>query len=257
MVRTALEERYRAERGEPGGTCSPYRQPPVALPVGCQMGFRCGGVCAAAALGYARPRLERPARSAPEDLLMDVFEAIRDRYTADAFGEEVPPRDVIERLIECAVWAPNHFLTEPWTFHVIAGAARKQMGEALVEWLQSSRHPETPDEEELRRASGTATRSPVMIVVGQTADPDGGAVRDLEDYAACCCATQNLMLAAHAEGLVTKWGTGRSLRYQGLKDYLGLAEQDRIVGLVFLGYAAEDAPSDRERRPPKIDWRGI
>lgn len=187
---------------------------------------------------------------------MDVLEAIRNRYTADVFGSEAPPRDVIERLIECAVWAPNHRLTEPWTFHVIAGDAREQMGQALVEWLQSDRYSGTPDEDALRRASGVAMRSPVMVVVGQRADPDGGAARDLEDYAACCCATQNLMLAAHAEGLVTKWGTGPSVRYQGLKDYLGFAERDRIVGLVYLGYAAEAAPSDRERKPPQIDWRG-
>ncbi|HJM88973.1 MAG TPA: nitroreductase [Dehalococcoidia bacterium] len=188
---------------------------------------------------------------------MDVIEAIRSRYTADAFGDQVPPRELIEQLIDCAVWAPNHFMTEPWSFHVIAGAARTEMGEALVEWLKSDGYPETPDEQDLQRASGTAMRSPVMIVVGQTADPEGGAVRDLEDYAACCCAVQNLMLAAHAEGLVTKWGTGRSVRYQGLKDYLGLAEADRIVGFVLLGYPAEDAPSDRERAPVKIDWRGI
>ncbi len=188
---------------------------------------------------------------------MDALEAIRGRYTADAFGEQAPPRDVIERLIEHAVWAPNHFLTEPWTFHVIAGEAREQLGQALVEWLQSDRHPETPDEDELRRAGGMAMRSPVMIVVSQIADPEGGAGRELEDYAACCSATQNLMIAAHAEGLVTKWGTGRAIHYQGLKDYLGLAEQDRVVGLVSLGYAAEEAPSDRERKPPKIDWRGV
>lgn len=188
---------------------------------------------------------------------MDVLEAIRGRYTADAFGEEVPPRDVIQRLIDCSVWAPNHWLTEPWTFHVIAGEKREQMGQALVEWLQSDDYAETPDEDELRRASGTAMRSPVMIVVSQTADSEGGAGRALEDYAACCCVTQNLMLAAHAEGLVTKWATGRSISYQGIKDYLGLNEADRIVGFVMLGYAAEEAPSDRARKSPKIDWRGI
>lgn len=187
---------------------------------------------------------------------MELLEAIRGRYTADAFGEEAPPRDVIERLIECAVWAPNHQLTEPWSFHVVAGQAREEMGQVLVEWLKSA-HPSTPDQEALDQASRTAMRSPVMIAVGQTVDPEADAVRDLEDYAACCAAVQNLMLAAHAEGLVTKWGTGRTSRNRALKEFLGLTEHDRIVGYIFLGYPAGEAPADRERTPPKISWQGL
>ncbi len=188
---------------------------------------------------------------------MDVQEAIRTRYTADSFSEETAPRAVIERLIEAAIWAPNHFMTEPWRFHVVAGAEREAMGEALVEWLLSDANPDTPDEDEVERGRTTAMRSPVMVVVSQTHDPEGGPGRDLEDYAACCCAIQNLMLAAHAEGLTTKWATGRTLRYQGMKDHLGLAPDDRIVGFVFVGYPAEDAPADRQRKPPIVDWRGI
>ncbi len=188
---------------------------------------------------------------------MEVQEAIRSRYTADSFGKETPPRDVIERLIDAAIWAPNHFMTEPWRFHVVAGAERDAMGEALVEWLLSDANPDTPDEDEVERGRSMAMRSPVVFVVSQTHDPEGGPVRDLEDYAACCCAIQNLMLAAHAEGLTTKWGTGRTTRYQGMKDQLGLTPDDRIVGFVFVGYPAEPAPADRARKPPIVDWRGI
>jgi nitroreductase len=189
---------------------------------------------------------------------MDVHEAIRGRYTADAFSEEAPPRDLVERLIETSIWAPNHRLTEPWRFAVVAGDERERMGDALAEWLLSDANPNTPDEDEVAMIRGSMARSPVTVVVVQCGTPDDSAVRNLEDYAACCCVTQNLMLAAHAEGLTSKWVTGRLTGYPVAKDLLGAGEHDRIVGYVRLGYPAEgaDAP-ERTRTPPSIDWRGM
>ena len=38
-------------------------------------------------------------------------------------------------IIESAVWAPNHHLTEPRRFHVLAGEARQAMGDAIADAL--------------------------------------------------------------------------------------------------------------------------
>lgn len=189
---------------------------------------------------------------------MDVDEAIRGRYTADAFSEEAPPRDLIERLIQTAIWAPNHRMTEPWRFAVIAGDERERIGDALAEWLLSDANPDTPDEDQVAIARGSMLRSPVTVVVVQRGEPDGGPVRDLEDYAACCCVTQNLMLAAHSEGLASKWVTGRLTRYPPAAELFDVGEHGRIVGYVRLGYPVEGAAApERERTPPAVDWRGM
>ncbi len=82
-----------------------------------------------------------------------------------------------------------------------------------------------------------------------------GAVRDLEDYAACACATQNLLLAAHAQGLAAKWSTGKLAHSEGAKRYLGLAEHDRIVAYLNLGYARPgDPPKEGQRAEPIVRW---
>ena len=100
-----------------------------------------------------------------------------------------PPREVIERLIEAAIWAPNHHLTEPWRFHVLVGAARAAMGEAVARWLETVRDPDDPKQRgEIGAARKNLNRAPVIIVVSQLRSDDP--VQDLEDYAACCCATQ-------------------------------------------------------------------
>ena len=178
---------------------------------------------------------------------MDVQQAIRERRTIGRFSDRPVAREQIERLLEAAVWAPNHRNTEPWRFHVVAGTAREEMAKAVAAGL---------DDGAARAAQSKLTRAPAFIVVSQLRQEDDPTL-DLEDYAACSCATQNLLLAAHAEGLAAKWSTGMLAQYPAAKQFLGLAPIDRIVAYVYLGQAAVDGVPEAERRQPDVDWRGF
>jgi nitroreductase len=183
---------------------------------------------------------------------MDVFEALRTRRSVGAFSQEMPPLDVIERAIEAATWAPNHHLTEPWRFHVLVGDARAALASAICETLP----PEKATDEERRSVRGKVGRAPVLVVVAQAGNADDP-VRDLEDYAACACATQNLLLAAHAEGLAAKWSTGKLARSEGARRHLGLGAHDRIVAYVYLGYPAGTIAAEPRRSGPITTWHGV
>lgn len=183
---------------------------------------------------------------------MDLYTAIRTRrdYT-EPFAEMCPPREVIERLIEAATWAPSHRRTEPWRFHVLAGAARSAMGAAVADWLAASGEGSEPQQQAARVR---LLRAPVILVLSQIGTPSDE-VRDLEDYAATCCALQNLLLAAEAEGLAAHTSTGVMVQFAGAKEYLGLAPHDRIVAYVYLGYRADGVASKTgERRPAEVRW---
>jgi nitroreductase len=183
---------------------------------------------------------------------MDVVEALRTRRTVGAFAADAPPREAIERAIEAATWAPNHHLTEPWRFHVLQGAARAELAAAIGESLPA----ELATDKERASIRAKLERSPVVVVVTQVGNPHD-AVRDREDYAACACATQNLLLAAHGQGLAAKWSTGKLANYEGAKRYLGLGEHDRIVAYVYLGYPAEGAGAgEPKRQAAVVSWRG-
>jgi nitroreductase len=183
---------------------------------------------------------------------MDTLEALRTRRSVGAFAPEAPPLDVIERAIEAATWAPNHHLTEPWRFHVLVGDAREELAAAICATLP----PEKDTDAERKSVQGKIGRAPVLVVVTQVGNSDD-AVRDLEDYAACACATQNLLLAAHAEGLAAKWSTGKLAHSAGARRYLGLGEHDRIVAYVYLGYAATTVPAEPRRNAPVTTWHGV
>ena len=61
------------------------------------------------------------------DALGAVETVITGRRTAKQFVPQPVPRSTIARLIEAAVWAPNHRLNEPWRFYVLDGASRTQL----------------------------------------------------------------------------------------------------------------------------------
>lgn len=181
---------------------------------------------------------------------MDVVEAIRERRTVGAFSDREVSRELVRELIEAAVWAPNHKHTEPWRFQVVAGAARDELADAVLAELEAGGASPAKD------PRGKLKRAPLFVAITQTASPEDP-VRDLEDYAACCCATQNLLLAAHARGLAAKWSTGALAESAAAKRWLGIDEADRIVGYIYLGYAPEGARVPQAtRRAAEVVWRG-
>ena len=60
---------------------------------------------------------------------MDAITAINQRTSVRRFRPDPVPREIVERLLDCAVRAPNHKLTEPWRFTILTGAARDRSAE--------------------------------------------------------------------------------------------------------------------------------
>ena len=177
---------------------------------------------------------------------MDVYDALKFRRSAKQFGATAPDRATLERILEAATWAPNHRLTEPWRFFVLQGEARTAFGEALV--------PELDSEKAIDALRAKVVRAPVLIVVAQHGSPDNPEL-DLEDYGATCAAVQNLLLAAHAEGLTAKWSTGEMATSKAAFAHLGLAAGDRIVALIYLGAGEGGEAVTPKRTAPVVEWR--
>jgi nitroreductase len=189
---------------------------------------------------------------------MDVLEAIRTRRTAGKIRPDVPPRDLIEEIIEAATWAPNHRLNEPWRFFVLAGEARERFGRAMAE--DACRSLPDPNGEQARALAESqvkkALRSPVIIAVACD-PPSSSKIDPVEDVCAVACGVQNLLLAAHARGLATKWSSGQPCYSPAIKSFFGLTPEHQILGYIYLGYP--DEPARRASRTPhheKTTWLG-
>src|SRR5436190_22666148 len=66
-----------------------------------------------------------------------LFEVIKHRRSIGQVTQEEPTREQIERLLEAATYAPSHYVTEPWHFFVLTGAAREEFGAVMAAALRS------------------------------------------------------------------------------------------------------------------------
>ena len=179
---------------------------------------------------------------------MDAIAAINARTSVRRFRPEPVPRRAIEQLLDCAVRAPNHKLTEPWRFAVLTGRARDRFAEIRASHrLERFTDPGSTEAqaaaEKVRRES---RETPVYIAIMVSVSPDE--ITREEDYAAAMMAIANLMTAAQALGLGTYLRTGGVMREPGLLELAAVPSGYRVVGVVSLGYPAE-AETPRRRRP--------
>jgi nitroreductase len=164
---------------------------------------------------------------------MDVFEAIHQRHSQKKVKPDSVPRQLIEKMLDAAVQAPNHYKVRPWRFVVLTGEARHRLGDVMSASLRD-RHPEYP-QEAFDKARATPLQAPVVIAVGVDT-PSEAKVSQIENICAAAAATENLLLAAQALELGAKWRTGEWAEDVKVKEFLGFAPDQYIIGFIYVGY---------------------
>ncbi len=164
---------------------------------------------------------------------MELFEAIHKRHSQDKVKQDVVPRETMEKLLDAAVQAPNHYKVRPWRFVVLTGDARNKLGDVMSA-SQQDRHPDFP-QEAFDKTRSLPLRAPVLIAVGAD-KPSEEKVLEIENVCAVAAAIQNLLLAAQALGLGAKWRTGEWARDAKVKEFLGFSADQHIVGFIYIGY---------------------
>jgi nitroreductase len=159
----------------------------------------------------------------------EFAEVLRGRRTIDLYVPEPVGTVVLREAIEVARWAPNHRLTEPWHFYLIGPVTAAAITELAVE-IDSAAKGEKAGE--VRRARLKGIPGFFVLTSRRADDP----LADRENYAACCCAAQNLMLYLWQRGVGAKWTTGKITRDQRFYDLLGIdAGKEVVVGFFWYG----------------------
>ena len=176
---------------------------------------------------------------------MDIFDVISTRRSIKSFEPRPVSNEAIEQLLQLAVMAPNHRMTEPWRFYVMGPESRAAYGAALG--LRKAKRVEDPDAAAavVSKVEQTHRELPSMLAVAMTLD-ENAEIRE-EDYAATCMAIQNLCLAAHAMGLGTHIKSGAVMDDPNGRAAVGVGEDQRIIATISLGEPA-DTPDPKPRR---------
>jgi len=188
---------------------------------------------------------------------LEVNRAIETRQSIGRVRQDPVPRELVEKILESAVHAPNHKLTEPWRFHVFIGKGRGEFARARAELARLQARAEREEEEfaagRISRERKKAFRAPVVIAVISKGGRDE--VETLENYAACAAAVQNMQLTAHSLGLASIWRTGTFAYHPYMRDFFELEENDKIAAYLYLGYPdMSERPRRREPASSKTVW---
>jgi len=169
-----------------------------------------------------------PAKNS--DALNDLGELIRGRRTIGQFLPDAVPGDIVDDALAAAVWAPNHHVTEPWTFYRLGPESVARTVERLREMLTETKSPEFAD----FKAKSWAEKPGWLVITCQRSDDT---IREREDYAACAAAIQNLSLYLWQARIGTKWVSSSITRDDVFFDVLGAdPAKEFVVGILWYGY---------------------
>jgi len=185
------------------------------------------------------PALNRSAPDAIELLLT------RRSGSAKAMTEPGPGREQLQTILKASARAPDHGKLFPWRFIVFEGEARARFGEVLADCVPK----QEISEERLAVERGRFLRAPVVVAVISRVR-EGIPIPVWEQQLSAGAVCQNMLIAATAMGFVANWITEWAAYDACVAAKLGLEENERVAGFVYIGTAAQPL---EERARPDID----
>jgi len=172
------------------------------------------------------------------DQLKDL---LQERRTIHQFrAGELPPRGMIIDAIDAARWAPNHHLTEPWHFYLLGPETIREIVALNTDIVKMNKGDKVAA---IKQERWSAIPGWMVLTCDRSEDP----LRSREDFAACCCAAQNMMLYLYNAGIGVKWTTGDVIRDPRFYDLIWVdPAAEEVVGLFWYGYANDIPAASRK-----------
>lgn len=129
------------------------------------------------------------------------------------------------KILDDAVWVPNHGLREPWRFIFISSEEKERFAEKLVQTF--------PREMQENRRHYFNQPSAYLIVI---MPEDSRQKQREEDFGAVSCLIHNFQLLAWERKLGVVWKTNPHIYDPKVRKLLGVAAGEKIVGFLILAF---------------------
>ena len=184
----------------------------------------------------------------------DYQDFIRSRRSVRRFMQDRVPQEVLSRILETAAWAPSAHNFQPWRFVVLdSELPRARLADAMARDfrrdLQADGLPADDIEAQVQHSRQRIVEAPAAIMLClETGEmvryPDQR--RQNAEYLmaiqSVAMAGQNLLLAAHAEGLGCVWKCAPLFAQETARGALDLPGSWQPQALILLGYPAKISP---------------
>ena len=160
---------------------------------------------------------------------------IHQRQSIGHLVEPAPNAEQLEKAFQAALTAPDHHRLKPTRFVVIPADQCEAFGELLSKALADL--GET-DPAQLDRVKNHPFRAPLLVLALTQFQPHPK-VPNFEQTLSTGAAIQNFLLSLQVQGFSTMWRSGAVIKSNLFKQALGLAEDDLISGIIYIGTAAK------------------
>jgi len=169
-----------------------------------------------------------------------------------SFIDKPIPKETILELLENANHAPTHRITQPWRFCVFVGEGKRKLAEFMAENYRATTPASSFSQAKYDTTRDKILRAGAIIAINVQLHPH--LVPEWEEIAATAASVQNLWLSAWERGIGGYWSSPANA-LEPLKEYMQLPENQKTIGLFYLGY--HNAPEMPARRTPieeKVVW---
>jgi len=198
----------------------------------------------------------------------DLHQLIYARRSIRRYATTPVPRAVVERLLTAAIWAPSAHNRQPWRFAVLTeNVAKERLAQAMGDKLRADRLADGDlrdvVEQDAARSKARITEAPVVILacltladMDQYSDDRRARAEQLMAAQSVAMALQNILLAAHAEGLGACWMCAPLFCPEVVRQALSLPTDWEAQALITLGYpAGAGKPAQRKALMDVTLWR--
>ena len=183
---------------------------------------------------------------------MDFVDFLLARSSMPRLQAPAPDQHTLNTMLQAAASVPDHAGLKPWHFIVCEGLGLKRLGDIF----EQAAIDNDLSERDIARAPELPLRAPMVVVI-TTRLTEHPKVPASEQFSAASCAVYAMQLAARAKGFDSIWRTGPYAHFDQVKQALGVAESEHIVGFLYVGTAQGDSPQrSREVTLPTYEqWR--
>ena len=205
----------------------------------------------------------------------EFWHLIKGRRSLRRYRDQAIAPEVLNKLLEAAIWAPSAHNRQPWRFCVVtSNAARNALSQRMGEQWRHDLGKDNADPEFIERRVSISharitTAAALVIASVSMADmdtysvnPDAAVDRNEAEWLmavqSVSLACQNLLLASHFYGLGACWMCAPLFVPKLVRDVLDLPLEWHPQALITIGYPTDGhAASDKEKERAPLEERVI
>lgn len=183
--------------------------------------------------------------------LSEISDLIKDRRTIypEQFSERKVHKEQVEVLLNNAIWAPTHGLTQPWKFKVFLDEGKQKLSDFLSNYYKKNTPEADFGQLKFNKLKNRPLMAGAVIAVSLRRDPNGK-IREIEEVEAIACAIQNMYLTCTAWGLGGFWSTPKIMYTPEMNEFLGNEGDDKCLALFYVGYPKTEFEWPKGHRKP-------